>query len=550
MRRLRRVVRSAAILGMGLVLFSGCATKLRLAPVPQTRTEPDKRQVRVFDFNADGKPEYREVLGENGQVAVHEFDVDGDGTFRDTVNRADLDPGKIKHLFLLLDGVPFSLIDQMWQDGCFRMFSRPGRMVSLFPALTDPVFDRMFYCGVPRGYEAEYYDRAKGRKSDGVATYLSGRNETWAQGVDYRLSTIEDAVMYLFPGGVFRRELDAARKVYDRMQHEDTVVLYFLSTDGVCHMFPREKAREQLALLDRWIEQIVYDARGRIEVTMWADHGNNFAGCTFVPIREALTKAGLRVTEELRKRGDVVAPRFGLISFANVFCYSDAERRRAVAALLPLEGIDAIAWREDGGVKVISRLGTARIFRKDGDGQGLFRYQPLEGDPLGVVPAMNRMRDQGQLDAEGYADDAAWFAATCDLPMPTPVQRVYGSLYRNVVNTADIVISLADGYFCGDKTFTRFVHMVGTHGGLSRQSSVSFLMSSAFEAPAYVRPEEILPLINRYLTWTPHIPGVDYTWLERYRRETPAPQTQAGGGEPAPGSGAPMPAASGAGKRP
>jgi hypothetical protein len=533
MSRLRRAGRSAAILGMGLCLLFGCGTKLRLAPVPQTRTEPDKRQVRIFDFDGDGRPEYREVLGQTGQVVLHEFDVDGDGTFRDVVNRADLDPNKIRHLFLLLDGVPYSLIDQMWQDGYFRIFSRPGRMVSLFPSLTDPAFDQMFHCGLHFGYDGVFYAGAAGRKTDGVAFYLSGKNEAWAKGVDYRIPTLEDAVMYLYPGGVFRRELNAARKVYDRMQHEDTVVLYFLSTDGICHMFTRQKAREQFALLDRWIEQIVYDAHGRIEVTMWADHGNNFAGCCFVPITEALKEAGLHLADRLRRSGDVVAPHFGLINFASLFCYSDDERQRAVAAVLPLEGIDAIAWRADGGVKVINRQGTARIFRKGGEDQRLFCYQSVDGDPLGVVPAMKRMQDEGQLDAEGYASDQAWFVATRDLPMPAPVQRVYGSLCCDVINTADIVISMADGYFYGDKTFTDFVKLRGTHGGLSRESTDSFLMSSAFEAPAYVRPDEVLPLVNRYLAWTPHIPGIDYAWLEQYRKEIPSPSSRPARIEPA-----------------
>ena len=127
-----------------------------------------------------------------------------------------------------------------------------------------------------------------------MSFYLSGKNEAWVEGVDYRLGTIEDAVMYLWPGGVFRRELEAARKVYDRKRDKDRVVLYLLSTDGMCHMYTREKAREHFVLLDRWIQQIVYDARGRIEVTMLADHGNNFAGCHFVPVRETLQASGLR----------------------------------------------------------------------------------------------------------------------------------------------------------------------------------------------------------------------------------------------------------------
>ncbi len=34
-------------------------------------------------------------------------------------------------------------------------------------------------------------------------------------------------------------------------------------------------------------------------------------------------------------------------------------------------------------------------------------------------------------------------------------------------------------------------------------------------------PGEILSEINRYVAWTPHIPGMDYTWLDQYRRQIP-----------------------------
>jgi hypothetical protein len=288
-------------------------------------------------------------------------------------------------------------------------------------------------------------------------------------------------------------------------------------------MFTCEKAREHFALLDRWVEQIVYEAHGQIEVTMLADHGNNFAGCRFVPVRETLAAAGLNLADRLGKSGDVVAPKFGLINFASLFCYSDVERQRAVAALLPLEGIDAIAWRDGEGVRVANQHGSARISRKGGEGESLFRYQPIEGDPLGVLPAMASLREQGRLDVDGYARENAWFAATCDLPMPAPVQRVYRSLHSEVINAADVVISMADGYYYGDRKWEAFVKLRGTHGGLSRESTDSFLMSSAFEAPAYSRLQDVLPVINRHLAWTPHMPGVDYAWLEQYRREIPSP---------------------------
>lgn len=528
MRRYMRAVWGLGLLGLGVAL-AGCTPKLRLVPVPVEKPGPDSTQVRLFDFDGDGKAEYREVLGPSGQVRLHEFDRDGDGAYERVVDRAKLDANKTRHVLLFLDGVPHSLFAEMWDRGHFRLFSRPGRMVSTFPALTDPAHSLIFHDGPPYGYEAAFYDRVAGRQTRGVDFYLSGKNEEWVEGVDHRIGFVEDAVMYLFPGGVFKREMHSSRRVLDR-SGEDRVVLYLLSPDGICHMFPRQRAEEHFALFDRWIEQMVYDAGGELHVTMISDHGNNFAGCGYVPIREALRRAGLRVGHTLKRSGDVVAPQFGLVSFASVFCYSDVERRRAVAAILALEGVDAIAWREAGGVAVINRHGSATIHRRIEGERAMFAYRPVDGDPLALRGALEDLKAAGAVDVEGFAADAAWFDATKGGPMPDVLRRLHASLYTNVLNPADIVVSLADGYYYGDRSWENWVKLRGTHGGLSRESTLGLFMSTALAAPDYVRCEQILPVINQHFDWTPTIPWVDYAWLASYRAMQGAPADRKAGG--------------------
>ncbi len=501
-----------------------------LAPVPHVKAGPDDMRIRTYDFDGDGKPDYRETLDASGQVRYQAFDPAGDGTFSDVLDRATLDLNSTKHVFLLLDGVPYSLMDEMWRQGHFRLFSRPGQMISTFPSLTDPAYYRIFHCGRPYGYEAEFYDRTTGRQTSGTSFYLSGKNEAWVHGTDHRISLIEDAVMYLWPAGVFHRELAACRKVYERKKNDNRLVLYLLSTDGICHMFPREQAKAQLALLDRWIEQIAYEARGRIEFTMLADHGNNFAGCRYINIRHALKHDGLHVGKTLRKKGDVVAPWFGLINFGSVCCYGPAERDRAVAAIRALDGVEAVAWRaRDGQAGVTNRKGTAVIQRKIVGDEPFYSYKTKKGDPLGLADTLAGLRAKGLVRSDGFVSDDAWFDATKASDLPYAVPRLYESLYGDVRNPADIVISLADGYFYGDPSLTKWVTLIGTHGGLSRESSVSFLMSSAFVAPRYIRTGRILPVINEYVTWTPHIPWTQYAWLDKYRALQNAPFAQKDG---------------------
>ncbi len=79
-----------------------------------------------------------------------------------------------------------------------------------------------------------------------------------------------------------------------------------------------------------------------------------------------------------------------------------------------------------------------------------------------------------------------------------------------VLNGADVVLSLADGWYVGSRTIDLFGGVRGTHGGLRDSASTTFLMSTAFAPPAYLRGSELLTEINRHVEWLPHIPGVDY----------------------------------------
>lgn len=499
------------------IFLGGCGQKLRIASVPRETVGADGIKTLTFDMHNDGKSYYREILDSAGQVRYQQFDRDGDGEYEEVLDRATLDPNETRHIFLFLDGVPYSLMDEMWREGHFRLFGRPGHLVSTFPSLTDPAYYKIFHCGLPFGYEAEFCDRTTGREVGGVGFYLSGKNEAWVCGVDHRINFIEDAVMYLWPGGVFKREMVTCQKVLDKKKGDDRVVLYLLSTDGVCHMFPWDKAKGELAGFDRWVRQMVYEAGGKVHLTMLADHGNNFVSCKFLDIRKILSQAGLHVGERLAKEGDVVAPRFGLINFAGICVYGPNEQRRAIAALMAEEGIEAMAWKVDGGVRVANRQGTAIIRRQIVDDESMYSYEALQGDPLHLVATLAELKTQNLVRPDGFITDAAWFDATKAGEQPFAVPRIYGALHYDVQNPADIVISLADGYFAGDPALTKWVNLGGTHGGLSRASTVSFLMSSAFAAPEYVRPQEVLPLINQYVTWTPHIGSVDYSWLEVYQ---------------------------------
>ncbi|HWF89255.1 MAG TPA: hypothetical protein VN659_10480, partial [Pyrinomonadaceae bacterium] len=75
--------------------------------------------------------------------------------------------------------------------------------------------------------------------------------------------------------------------------------------------------------------------------------------------------------------------------------------------------------------------------------------------------------------------------------------NIYKSLFTpRVKHTADILLSLNDGYYYGWTAFGRFVRLRATHGNALQASSNAFLMSTHREFPAFVRADDARPLLR------------------------------------------------------
>jgi len=55
----------------------------------------------------------------------------------------------------------------------------------------------------------------------------------------------------------------------------------------------------------------------------------------------------------------------------------------------------------------------------------------------------------------------------------------------------DVIVSPADNYYSGSRGLDGFVKVAGTHGGLSRADSTTFIMSTAGPLPPLMRSREI-----------------------------------------------------------
>ncbi|HYJ45667.1 MAG TPA: hypothetical protein VEV81_03565, partial [Pyrinomonadaceae bacterium] len=80
---------------------------------------------------------------------------------------------------------------------------------------------------------------------------------------------------------------------------------------------------------------------------------------------------------------------------------------------------------------------------------------------------------------------------------PDALSNLFQSLHApRVGHTADVLVSLRDGYYYGDSVFSRLARLAATHGNALRASSTAFMMSTHRKLPEYVRADEAQPLLK------------------------------------------------------
>jgi hypothetical protein len=98
---------------------------------------------------------------------------------------------------------------------------------------------------------------------------------------------------------------------------------------------------------------------------------------------------------------------------------------------------------------------------------------------------------------DGFATDKDWFEQTAGHRYPDALANIYKSLFTpRVKHTADILVSLKDGYYYGWSPFGRIVRLAATHGNALQSSSYAFLMSTHRDLPAFVRADDAKALLR------------------------------------------------------
>jgi hypothetical protein len=384
-----------------------------------------------------------------------------------------------RRLLLCLDGVPHKIIEGERGRGLFDSFKAPARLLSPFPTMTNVALSAMLGATPPAGYESLYFDRKARELRGGIRKYLGRRTpdkvpSSYMDDLDYQEPLPFEFLIYVAPEKVWRADMQRFRERFRAAPQDRDYFAFLKATDGLLHAQGPARLAVALESLDKILKEIRSYCGDETEIVMFSDHGMNLEENVRVPLLSSLQRRGFKV----------VIPAFGLCSYAAVYCQDQDVIPEVARASVELTGVDFAVYKDGAAVVVESARGQARIEYEAATDS--YRYVIVTGDPL----QLNSFPDT-------FATDAVWFERTAGHRYPNAVANVYKSLFTpRVQHTADVLISMNDGYYYGWTAFGRFVRLHATHGNALQSSSNAFLMSTHRDFPTYVRADDARPLLQ------------------------------------------------------
>lgn len=448
-----------------------------IAPIAELRGAEGNLR-RMYDSDGDGASDCGEVLGADGRIAVLLADVPV----------AFAPAADARQLLIILDSVPYEMVRDAWKAGRFRAFYPPSRVISVFPAMTDPAIAEFFGVSPCPGVESVYYDGK--RLMSGYSAYLDGRNAPWTRLIDWRLELDDHTWAYLWPGDWFAGELGEIQRALRTHSSKDFAA-YCVGTSALGSKRGRDGHQEALVQVDRLCQQLLHESRGALRITLMSDHGHFLDRNRRISLSAALERCGYRLATSLRESADVIVPEFGLVSCAAIYTRSPAAVARDTVVL---DGVELTCYVESPAesgrqatIVVLSRDGEARV---TSNGRG-FRYNAIRGDPLLLRSTWERAHSAGDVDENGFILDRSLFTYTANHELPDAVHRVWRAFHGLFEHPPDVYVSLEDGYYAGSADLAKWLKMAGVHGNLRSAGSSGFVMTTDRQLPATIRMADV-----------------------------------------------------------
>jgi hypothetical protein len=463
-----------------LPLVAGCgrAVFFPTAVLPPAAERPGWEG---HDTNSDGKVDYYTIRNATtGRIDRIAYEPAEPGKKEEIVELDKIPFSKCRHMVLFLDGVGYEVLKKFYDDGHLRMCNVPSRVISPYPSLTDlAMADALghFKC---RSFEAAYYDPQAKKLAGGSDAYLRGENEPFNRLLNYRAESLIDVVGYVLPSGVFGKEIDDSKRLFDKNLTKEFIA-YYVSSAGVATKLGAEGTVQCLERTEQLVNQVIWETHGQTKVTILADHGHTYTPAKRVGLEGHLQSKGWRIADSIQGPKDVADVRFGLLTYVAL----STQNPPAVAAdAVTCEGVQLATYADKDTVVVLAPGGERAVVSRKGD---RYRYQAASGDPLKLAPILASLK----ADAEGYYSNDDLFAATATHEYPVALQRVWRGHNGQAEIIPDVIVSLKDDYYSGAGGFAAFAKVASTHGGLNKANSTTFIMSTAGPLPPVMQSADI-----------------------------------------------------------
>jgi len=403
-----------------------------------------------------------------------------------------------RRLVLALDGVSFRDMQSLqrgvtYTDVKGRQFHRQAfnhgyypvsRMISTYPSTSDVAWTDIFGDRPLPGYQRTYYCAAANAQVaiNGITTTMEHERQMTYQLQNGSLRTLG----YVFPHLIYKYELhDLMKDIADPRNDGRDYYAYLRSTDDAQHL--SADILEMLCALDPQLEDLRARCRAQegrdLEILILSDHGHNQAGpAKRIEVRKFLKHAGYHISKSLRGPKDVVLPTAGIETWVEIH-NAPAETERLAELLTHLEGVDVVTAKlpgQENRFLVLNPAGARACIEYDPT-RDAYRYIMESGDPLDYKCAVKALRQEGLLDADGFASSEAWMGETMTLRYPVALERIARGHTRVTLNPATIILSLDNRYVHASwliKKGSERVRFGGTHGALDDINAAGILLSN------------------------------------------------------------------------
>lgn len=408
-------------------------------------------------------------------------------------------------LIIGIDAIPYEVARKLTdpslgEEAILGRLKGPAAVVSSFPSTSHLAWTGLLHpFDVPKaeGYEARYFDSNTRKAKGGLG--LGSLSTPWKEFFDWRIQGLpQKALAYGLPRRYGLVELERGLKAFVRSE-EPVFAFYIVSTDALGHADGPDALGEFLKDIDEALTELKQDYDIPFHTVLISDHGMTGDAPLrniWPLVRKQLRQHGFNISKRLSREQDAVIIVYGLVSSFVVYTNADREAQ-AASIIASVEGVDLCAIRVADGVRVISSRGDALIAKKRANGDLLWSYQTLSGDPLGYAPMVTSLQQRTDGSDAWFTDDL-WFEASKHSKYPDALYRLAQS-FELVQSPSSVACSVSEGYMFGSrKAQIMALPAIGklhwTHGALHDSASLGFLMSDLpqWQPPDVVRFDQAL----------------------------------------------------------